>query len=988
MVYRQVKNIKKCAIVFSIIFVITMNSLVCADELGEYAPNESVAAVPPGFKPVSIPVDSYFEGPLSDWKAADIIAGEEQGEYVYVQMQMEKLHNTKMGLLFTCKNIIQPTENGTPKRNDSWVIFTKKNFSGPFLEMDKYTRITCWVKIVGQRNPLVGLVAYFHNPKRPRRPYDIVAARTPVEPNQWTKLVLTFDHIPPEIRKKPMTIGLFRNYFRPEPGDNPEEMLMFVDDWRLERQAERKWKGTDADPAVIIVNQIGFSPYDCKTAILNGANPAQMFRVRKTENDEIAYENSFEGFSNRFGNFKKADFSSITTPGRYYVEAGGVRSVNFDIAPDLYAKTAKAHEYTVRNMRLGAKTERHDPALLDTALGLSSGKFLDLSGGYHDAGDLRKYNVNPIMALLVSVDAAKAARKAGHPDEEYVTEARWAAKFLEKLINAFGPEVLPGRIEATRKGVPYVMSHNTYYTDNKIGTKDDHVIWDGKGMMGMQNSLYLGIAEGFASLANLLGPETKDGKAYLKRALEIWNAHQKLLKIQCDQAVACSAAIELYKATKDEAYAEKAKNFSSVFIRMQEHDLIDSKLGLSGFYYDGVGSGLQGYLRSVYTEPAIPALAALCRTFPDDEMWNKWRMSLMLYAKCYTQVAAGLNEPYGCVSTFDRNPKKWTKAMIQEWSIPVGKDREGRQFFICSKGYVGASLAYSKISMILARELEDLDILEIARKQYGFMCGENPFNAMLCTGMGEDECYDAYTIDGRIPGQVLGSFAMLKYKRFCGVGGREAYIKPTLKALNAAAMLSEPFVLSGNVIAGENNPVNTIVIKRPDNSFEKTIKVQKDGTFGPVTLLGGGKYMVSSGKKEYLVNAVPGVTKQLKLFTESEVTLTCTGIELSSEGSKGKTVVLDDPGKPIIYGEGQKITVKLKVSKEGNMENAVSLLVSDVNTVTGKTEIPVNFEDGKTDVELTLPVEVKDTNKTFYLCIKPNGFSNDMIELIGLQKIK
>lgn len=152
-------------------------------------------------------------------------------------------------------------------------------------------------------------------------------------------------------------------------------------------------------PFRIFVNQAGYPPQSQKIAVL--PFPAERFSITDLSGS-IQWEGPvhFHGLDEASGDkVYQADFTDFTKPGAYRVQAEGESSAVFRIGENVYDQVfhdvAKAFYF----LRCGCELEEpyagiyhhgvchHTPAVLWSNRSVS----LDVSGGWHDAGDYGRY---------------------------------------------------------------------------------------------------------------------------------------------------------------------------------------------------------------------------------------------------------------------------------------------------------------------------------------------------------------------------------------------------------------------------------------------------------------------------------------------------------------------------------------------------------------------------------------------------------------------
>ena len=212
----------------------------------------------------------------------------------------------------------------------------------------------------------------------------------------------------------------------------------------------------DSNAVHVRVNLIGYLPADSKVAIAFSHPPVTgEFSLVDADSREPVLESSLEPSDapgwGAFSNYYQLDFSAINTPGRYYirVEATGDTSSTFSIGSDAYGAYQEDLLGFMRQQRCG-----YNP-FLDMVCHRRDGRsfygpmpdstVIDVSGGWHDAGDQLKYlitssNATARMLLAYELEPDKFAdvanalgqlRPNGIPD--VLDEARWGLEWLHKM---------------------------------------------------------------------------------------------------------------------------------------------------------------------------------------------------------------------------------------------------------------------------------------------------------------------------------------------------------------------------------------------------------------------------------------------------------------------------------------------------------------------------------------------------------------------------
>src|SRR4051812_7218610 len=171
---------------------------------------------------------------------------------------------------------------------------------------------------------------------------------------------------------------------------------------------------------VIRANQIGYLPGDPKIAILSSAEPQSgRFVVGTFAGDAGPDQGPWGPFKHNY----RLDFTALQTPGRYEIEAAGVKSLPFGIGADVYDDVPKNCLEFMRLQRCGDEPNviTGTPCHTQDAIDTETGKRVDLTGGWHDAADRIKHNITTSYCVA-------ALFLAGAEEE-----ARYGAKYLRKI---------------------------------------------------------------------------------------------------------------------------------------------------------------------------------------------------------------------------------------------------------------------------------------------------------------------------------------------------------------------------------------------------------------------------------------------------------------------------------------------------------------------------------------------------------------------------
>jgi endoglucanase len=173
--------------------------------------------------------------------------------------------------------------------------------------------------------------------------------------------------------------------------------------------------------AWIRINQLGYTPDGIKVAVwcskpdpdsvrlvLDHNNRAADWYLIDAATNQTVYEGAPGQDFGTYGPFKETrrlNFSAFKKPGRYYLQARGIRSPVFTIGNDVYKGAA---DFCLRYMRqqrsgfnpfLKDSCHTHDGyTLYGEKAGLKDSTHIDVVGGWHDASDYLQYSTTSANA--------------------------------------------------------------------------------------------------------------------------------------------------------------------------------------------------------------------------------------------------------------------------------------------------------------------------------------------------------------------------------------------------------------------------------------------------------------------------------------------------------------------------------------------------------------------------------------------------------------
>lgn len=522
------------------------------------------------------------------------------------------------------------------------------------------------------------------------------------------------------------------------------------------------------------VNQVGFLPGGAKYCTVPGAGGP--FSVVRIPGEAIMYTGQLSKRGPDFAEWAWGDFSSLTTPGRYYVRCAHMRSYPFEIGDKIYDPVLNAILDYFAVQRCGDSPRGYlSPCHLDDGIRQDTGAHQNVAGGWHDASDLRKW-VGATIFGMIGLGRCALLKSAPLDADTLYDELLWGNRYFLAMQEPAG----------------YVMSHiggdllasydSNRWTDNKVGPTggmielrepesgpsrgpmavaigcDDRVI-DTHPLELVGQYLFV-MAE--AMMARIAAPRDPAYAARCRESAERCFAWGELLRrgeaslgvpvpglhgASSDRAAgstlfdnpategaALQAALDLFQATGREDYKEAAVLSAKRILALQRRDADE---GLTGYFFDRAGSrdGWRDIWHGCWHFIGLSELARVLSDHPDRPLWLD---AIRRYARSYLAEVAGRNAfglvPFGVFAPDD------------PWGLDgrcrqIG-DTRYRYFMPPYADYwvgINANLAANGIGLLLAADvLGDRSLAALAQRQLDWILGANPLGASTVEGFGFD----------------------------------------------------------------------------------------------------------------------------------------------------------------------------------------------------------------------------------------------------------
>ncbi len=255
--------------------------------------------------------------------------------------------------------------------------------------------------------------------------------------------------------------------------------LELIDDSEVDYSATRPYEPD------IMTNQVGYKPDSRKIAVIRNADAVNTneFAVVNADTKEVVYTGVVsEAMHNALADETnyKADFSAVTTSGRYYISYGGLDdSYVFEIGDNVYNNLLDDSIKMLYLQRCGVEvnddTFGHKACHDTLATVYGTDQKIDVSGGWHDAGDYGRYVVPAAKAVadllyayganpsLYSDNIGIPESNNGVPDilDEVRFELEWMIKMQDSnggVHHKVSCESFPGYVMPEKETQPLIVT--------------------------------------------------------------------------------------------------------------------------------------------------------------------------------------------------------------------------------------------------------------------------------------------------------------------------------------------------------------------------------------------------------------------------------------------------------------------------------------------------------------------------------------------------
>jgi hypothetical protein len=517
-------------------------------------------------------------------------------------------------------------------------------------------------------------------------------------------------------------------------------------------------KHTAGPKPAIALNHLGFEPLASKQVIfrLTGSARPSEFLLDDVGEPTAPFHlrRPLRKVSSDFGDCLVGDFSDIRREAMYQVTIGDERSVPFFIRPLVWRRTLPKCFSYIHSQRCGTEIPNvHAACHLDDARRRDDGTHVDTTGGWHDAGDLRKWMdatmLDGLALLVLARNQGEAWDLAGTGLKPLLDEFQWGNRYFLKMQDS------DGKVWADVAGGVNGDNSDNHWTDNKTGTADDRYLNPEKqpGIQALFTLLQAMAANIFKSVDSSYSERCRNA------AERCWRASMSPYSGTAtgELCLWALAAIDLASATGNGQYRTDAIAFGRRILATQNTGFTAGQKIVRGFWWMAPGSQ-EPYNNPIHSAAPVLALQRLTAAYPEAPDAPQWRDAVKLHLEEYvlpiTNRSAYRIVPF---SLFRGSP-------TGEFYRPLAGDLTYRYFMPVRKQFwwQGVNAHFFCYATALARAARDLRspvYRDLAFRQLEWALGANPFGSSLMTGEGVRQPFPHSRFVGLIPGGIMNGIA-------------------------------------------------------------------------------------------------------------------------------------------------------------------------------------------------------------------------------------
>lgn len=665
---------------------------------------------------------------LANWR---LDPQQDQKNSAIISLSDEKVFEGKTAIKFVCptKRFVQLPNGGRYwGRENLTRIFNNEDFS-------EYNRISVQIFPVFEGFQQLYLTLILHNDANVPDKYGKSGWHTvQLKNKRWNKLVMEIPHLPhDQVTGLTISYGLQGN----EPGA-ADTIIYYADNLMLEKVEPDHFEGWNTGTAISFCHS-GYNTNSKKTAFTS-LGSSDKFRLVDVASNSTVLEKEAVEQSSYIGTFSVFDFSEVRKPGVYKIVYGDTETESFPINRDVWLPAFEKTINLFYVLRCGYEIPGIHVKCHTDWYTVFSGDTIEMSGGWHDAGDLSQSYARTAETTGILFKLSRDYQKSDvRLSDRLRDEALWGLKWIHK-----------NRFEGLQ-----VLSWTTHdhYSDGIIGNFDDTPTQPGRRSGGIDN--YFSIIANIEAATALKDIDPDLSSKSKQYAIDDWDL---LLKSEGRWgterlAMATLAGTKLYEITRDDLIKNQVITYADSLLTYQQTEPKNWSIPLNGFFYvDKAAERIFGYSAGFSVVSPIIGLVEMCKVFPKDKNYDKWFNAVKMHAN-YLKTIAQITAPYYMIpaNVYKLGTREDTQILNgmkmddQHYlrMFPVWTEHRGNNANILSFG----------IGLAAANQLlKDPEMNNIAQAQLEWIVGKNPFSQSLMYGEG----YNFSPQYAAFPGDVTG----------------------------------------------------------------------------------------------------------------------------------------------------------------------------------------------------------------------------------------
>ncbi len=488
------------------------------------------------------------------------------------------------------------------------------------------------------------------------------------------------------------------------------------------------------------INHVGFPPAGAKHVVI--VNPPKPEFVVNADiwGDQVVFRGPLKRVNGELGDAWVGDFSAVRADGLYEILCGETKSRPFSVHKEIYDQPLRTLFNYYPIQRCGDSLSGwHAPCHLQDAKRADTGEPVDLTGGWHQSCDLRKWITGTPYGLL-GLAQLGLLKNPRWDEGRLAGELRWGNRYFHRMIRPDG-----GLMDSVV--VPLGWGERLVHP-NDPPTCASYVMIVGQAMAARY----------------LKERDPAHSRACLDAALRIWSymtgpacprtpytpgvlppGHEWLAGCfaahypgsAMERGDALYASLELFRATGDAAFLDRACAFAADLVKLQVGGDIETNPAAACFRIGPDNGDLIafGHFTTFGTVFGAMGLAELAMLRPEHADAPKWKRAVELIAEQKSRLAD--RNPWGLI------PSYWSSDKPGAGGRPGGGGRY--RYFFRSRADHGAEIrvgpngdiAGSALFLIRAhRLLGGARYRAAAQRQADWILGCNPFDASTVEGVG------------------------------------------------------------------------------------------------------------------------------------------------------------------------------------------------------------------------------------------------------------